>query len=147
VINTVLSVPATFATVSRTPRSAIEGLLEIPECAGAQCFDRALGAAETGDDDARQVGIDVVDLPHQLQPVDPGHPDVGYDQVDAALAEQRERLRSVARLGDLMADTGENARKRASIQFFVVYNENMRLGHRYPPRRGGGQVGAGGVPT
>jgi len=60
----------------------LEGLLEVPECAGAQRFDGVLGAAVAGDHDAGQIGGDVADLPYQLQPVDARHLDVAQHQIN-----------------------------------------------------------------
>ena len=70
----------------------VERLLEVPERARAQRFDRALGAAEARDDDAGQVGVDLVDLPHQLESVQARHAHVGDDEVEAALRQERERF-------------------------------------------------------
>jgi hypothetical protein len=107
----------------------VERLLEIPERARAQRLDRALGAAIARDDDAGQVGLDLVDLPHQLESVEPGHAHVRDDQVETALREDRQRLGGVACLADLMAHAREDPPERTAVELLVIDDEDVRLGH------------------
>ena len=47
-----------------------KGFSRYQKAPGAQRLDRGLGAAVAGDHDAGQVGLELVDLPHQLEAVD-----------------------------------------------------------------------------
>ncbi len=64
--------PAVFDGLIHQPPNDVEtfllkGLFEIPEGPRAQRFDRVLGSAVTGDDDAGEVRFNLMDLAHQMR--------------------------------------------------------------------------------
>src|SRR5262249_40603849 len=94
----------------------------------AQRLDRALRAAVAGHDDTGQIGLDLVDLPDELEAVQARHPDVADDEIEAALREQRQRLGGIARLTDLM-DARKDSPERTPIELLVIHDEDVRLCH------------------
>jgi hypothetical protein len=102
----------------------IEGLLEIPVGAGLQGFDRVLRAPVARDDNAGQIRGELVDLPHQFEPVDPGHLDVGQYEIEGLAGNRIEGFGAVTRHDDAVAGPDEDALESASIKFFVVNDED-----------------------
>ena len=112
-------------------RLALEGLLEVPEGAGLERLDGVSRRVVPRHHDAGQVGLDLVDLTHQLQAVQARHLDVAQDEVDAGRGDEVERLGGVARGRDLVADARQDALDGPSVELLVVDDEDLGLLHRW----------------
>ena len=104
---------------------ALERLVQVPEGAGAQRVDGMLDRVVAGHHDAGQVGVDFVDLPHQLEAADARHAHVAEHQIDRLGRDDGQRLAGVARAGDRVTAADEDALERAPIQLLVVDDQNM----------------------
>jgi len=109
---------------------AFEGLLEIPEGARLERFDRILGRVVAGHHDTRQLGLDVANLSDQFEAVDARHLDVAQHQVHADGGHLLQGFRCVPGHHDVVADACENAFDGSAIELLVVDDEDFRFLHR-----------------
>ena len=94
-----------------------------------QGFDGGFRRAVARDDDAGQVGGQLVDLPDHLESIDAGHLVVAEHEIDGVGGDERDGFAGVARGEDLMTHTCEDPLKRVSIVLLVVDDEDSRLTH------------------
>jgi hypothetical protein len=95
--------------------------------------DRRLDAAERGDHDDGQRGIELVRAPHELHAVDSRHLEIGEDHVGPFGFNERERALGVGRGEDAIAGAAEDPGAVLHHVGLVVDDEDTTVGHRVEP--------------
>ena len=105
----------------------LEGLFDEVIGAALDRGDRGLDVAMAGDHHDRQIGIVLLDLLQQLQPVELGalQPDVEKHQMRAAIGDLRQRRIAVARGPGAKTLVVQNARNEVANIGLVVDNQNV----------------------
>lgn len=120
-----------------------EGLFEVPEGAGLKGLDGIRGCVVARHHDAGQVRLDLVNLAHEFQPIDPGHLDITQHEIDRVFGDLQQRIGAVMGHQDFMTDSVEDAFDSAAIEFFVVDDEDVGFLQGGSPLRGGGRASVG----
>ena len=95
------------------------------EGAGLHGLHGRLDGAEGGEDDDLDLGVQLADLLHDLQPVHAGHADIGEDQIRPFLLEQLQPLLAARRREDGIAFLGEIVFQDAPQALVVVDDQDL----------------------
>ncbi len=75
----------------------VEGLCDVVVGSFFHGLDHGTDAAEAGDDDHLHIGLPLLDLVKKLHTAQPGHPDVGDQQVEVIALELLKRIQTALR--------------------------------------------------
>ena len=80
------------------------------------------------ENDTRCLNVQGSQMPHHLDPIHPGHPDIQKNQIDRSVLQSKQGFPTVTGLGNLRS--GQNHLKQSPEtypgQSFVVCDENLR---------------------
>jgi hypothetical protein len=99
-------------------------LLDVVGRAEPQRLDRRLLRRVGGDHHAEDVGVELLGAPEHLDTAHVRHPDVGHEQVHAALLERGQRLAPVLGLHDLVPLAAEPVRQQLADRGLVIDQED-----------------------
>jgi hypothetical protein len=103
----------------------IERLLQIPVGAGSKGLDRLFRAPIAGDHDAGHIGVQLADLPHELESVDPWHADVAENQVYGLGRHHCHGFGRVSGARNAVSDADQDPLQRPSVELLVVDDEDV----------------------
>ena len=111
-------------------RQRLQQVVERPRPHG---FDRGLDAPVAGDHDHDDVGIQLEGAGQDLHPIDPGHLEIGEDDLGALALEQRQRALTVGRRHAGIVLPAEEAAPVGDDVGLVVDDQDARLGAHHAP--------------